>query len=296
MIIIKSIGAFFARIWRWIKETAWVQPLLIVGAVFAVIFSIPSLTSWINSMASSGDGSFYSDARRAKTLEGETRWAAEDSDDPYFSVADSMTDLLAAAINETDNEAAVAAVKEEFGTKFFLLYVGENCEACLNDEGGFETLYDNWKTNFIPTDGRDLNIYTIDSDEISNNDEDYEKTPYDTAFKRYLDNWADDFFEPLGSYLYETTPYRVNASIEDSEYTWFSNAEVQGDSIFSTPVTILFDFSDEAIAEERVAEAVFTSLTGDGNYEKADFLLKMWNHLDSDIQNIFSNDYRTSSN
>ena len=39
MKILKAIGAFFARIWRWIKETAWVQPLLIVGAIFAIIFA-----------------------------------------------------------------------------------------------------------------------------------------------------------------------------------------------------------------------------------------------------------------
>ena len=37
MIILKAIGAFFVKIWRWIKDTAWVQPLLIVGAIFAAL-------------------------------------------------------------------------------------------------------------------------------------------------------------------------------------------------------------------------------------------------------------------
>jgi hypothetical protein len=49
MKVLKAIGDFFVRIWRWIKETAWVQPLLIVGAIFAIIFSIPYFTKWISS-------------------------------------------------------------------------------------------------------------------------------------------------------------------------------------------------------------------------------------------------------
>ena len=40
MVVLRAIGGFFARIGRWIKETAWIQPLLIVGAIFAVIFAI----------------------------------------------------------------------------------------------------------------------------------------------------------------------------------------------------------------------------------------------------------------
>ena len=43
MKVLSAIGAFFARIGRWIKETAWIQPLLIVGAIFAVIFAIPHI-------------------------------------------------------------------------------------------------------------------------------------------------------------------------------------------------------------------------------------------------------------
>ena len=69
MIILKSIGAFFVRIWRWIKETAWVQPLLIVGAIFAVIFSIPYITEWAASWNQSGKGAFYSSYQLS--LEGE---------------------------------------------------------------------------------------------------------------------------------------------------------------------------------------------------------------------------------
>ena len=46
---LKVIGTPFIKLWTWIKETAWVQPLLIVGIIFAIIFSIPSITSWVQS-------------------------------------------------------------------------------------------------------------------------------------------------------------------------------------------------------------------------------------------------------
>jgi hypothetical protein len=70
MKILKAIGAFFARIWRWIKETAWIQPLLIVGAIFAVIFSIPYFSSWISSLGI-GSENYYSVHKRS--LEGELK-------------------------------------------------------------------------------------------------------------------------------------------------------------------------------------------------------------------------------
>ena len=49
MKVLKILATPFIAIWRWIKETAWVQPLLIVGLIFGIIFSIPSITSWVKS-------------------------------------------------------------------------------------------------------------------------------------------------------------------------------------------------------------------------------------------------------
>ena len=43
MFVLRAIGRFFAKIGRWIRDTAWVQPLLIVGGIFAIIFSIPKI-------------------------------------------------------------------------------------------------------------------------------------------------------------------------------------------------------------------------------------------------------------
>ena len=49
MVVLRAIGSFFVKIGRWIKETAWIQPLLIVGGIFAIIFSIPYISNWVSS-------------------------------------------------------------------------------------------------------------------------------------------------------------------------------------------------------------------------------------------------------
>ena len=63
MIILRAMGRFFARIGRWIRDTAWVQPLLIVGDIFAIIFSIPYITKWVQSWFDSSNAaqSFFSE-------------------------------------------------------------------------------------------------------------------------------------------------------------------------------------------------------------------------------------------
>ncbi|MDD3938419.1 MAG: hypothetical protein PHU55_01520, partial [Bacilli bacterium] len=108
MNILKAIGAFFVRIGRWIKDTAWVQPLLIVGAIFAVIFSIPSITSWIEGLAEDARSSekYYQKFQRS-LAGGET----------------SEADKLIADIQDGD-------AKSSIGEKFFLVFVSEDCSAC----------------------------------------------------------------------------------------------------------------------------------------------------------------------
>ena len=41
MNIMKAISATFARFWRWIRESAWVQPVVSGGRLCVVSFSIP---------------------------------------------------------------------------------------------------------------------------------------------------------------------------------------------------------------------------------------------------------------
>jgi hypothetical protein len=60
--IFRAIGAFFKKIWEWIKTTAWVQPVLIVIIIFGIIFSINPIVNAIKSAVNSDDaGEFYDD-------------------------------------------------------------------------------------------------------------------------------------------------------------------------------------------------------------------------------------------
>src|SRR5574344_597516 len=152
MIVLRAIGNFFVKIWNWIKNTAWVQPLLIVGAIFAVIFSIPSITSWVQSIAANWNSSdqFYAD-RKVTLYGGEKSDAYKLFDDVY-------------------NEEA-----SKYENKFFLVFVSSSCSACESCMDGFKVLNDNWNSTYIPNNsGEKFAMHTIYVDEAP---DDFTETP-----------------------------------------------------------------------------------------------------------------------
>lgn len=297
MVILKSIGAFFTKLWRWIKETAWVQPLLIVGAIFAVIFSIPKITDWVQSMGFGSASRYY--AAFQLNLEGET------SDIFQFNTkADEATKAINDWSNFEDTYATydeyIAAMEqseenpiEKYGEKFFLVYVeGENCTNCEAAQPGFETLQNYWGTRYVADDGRPFKMYTIFADEDSSNDDEYDIEDDQKAFNRYLDKFADnDFFSQAGGRLADETPYKINASIGDADYENFTNAD---HTSFAVPTVLLIDFSEQAFdlrsSRPGVSEVIF-GVTGNDSNAKAELLLQMWNHTSNDITNPFTDYY-----
>jgi hypothetical protein len=286
MIILKAIGAFFVKIWRWIKETAWVQPLLIVGAIFAIIFSIPHITDWVNSWGFGSTGAFFSSQKQ--TLEGEKTSRTLGQKDDVITVADTITNDIYANTQYAYNSEFDKINTEKYGKKFFLIYTANDCDACNKAENAFKYLSDKWGNTYVPTDNGELKFYTLFTDETSSNDGDYTNTGIDTkAFYRYLDRHSD-FFNITSSVLQEA-PYKTNASIEDKNYKYYEQPDTTN---FVTPTILLVDYSKEAQDEKRagVSEVLF-GITGTTETEKADVLLNMWNHIDKDTQNIFSKVY-----
>ena len=296
MNILKAIGGFFTKLWRWIKETAWVQPLLIVGAIFAVIFSIPRINQWVQSWGLGSASRYYADYQLR--LEGETNNIDEfnteadqvtkaildwsDFDNQYDTYADYLAAMEQAEVNPI----------EKYGEKFFLIYVSEDCENCETMQPALETLQNGWNGNYAPSDDRPFAMYTIFTDESSTNDDDYDLEDDQRAFVRYLDKFADnDFFSEAGGRLADETPYKINASVGDSDYDNFTNAD---HSAFSVPTILLIDFSEEAFnlhsSRPGVSEVLF-GVSGNDRNEKADLLLQMWNHTDEDAANPFSDAY-----
>lgn len=248
MTILRAIGSFFQRIWRWIKETAWVQPLLIVGVIFGVIFSIPSITKGIQSAIDSANSTetFYQTYQ--KSMEG---GASSEAD----KVIDTITE------KEQNPDTAIS-----YGNKFFLVFVNENCDPCSTARGGFEKLKDNWKSTYIPKDGLDFNIITIFTDETTT-----QTTTRESAFTKFMDR-NSSFFEHAGQVGRESQ-YYLNDKITDKDLEYLESADPEE---FVAPTILLVDFGKDGKTGPGVSEVMF-GVTGSDDYAKADLLLDCWN-------------------
>jgi hypothetical protein len=277
MIILKAIGAFFVKIWRWIKETAWVQPLLIVGAIFAVIFSIPYITNWANSFTLNSTNSFYN--AQKMNLEGEK----DDKSGDSASAADELTNSITA--NTIDNfyvngsKTVFDDTAKKYGEKFFLIFADSTNTASKSAETGFKYLRDNWgKYAYNPTDKGTFQYYTIFKDDTSTTNDDYKDKG--TAFERYLSIHVDLFQTTMQKLM--TCPYKARASVGDDNYAKYG-FDGSDYSSFPIPSIALVDYSQVAIDSGRagLSEVLFT-ISGDNDTTKASLLLDMWNHCDSD--------------
>lgn len=74
-----SVGNFFVKIGlgikkgffgliNWIKNTAWIQPLLIVGVIFGVILSIKPVTEWVGGLLNPDETYAFYNEHNAKNL------------------------------------------------------------------------------------------------------------------------------------------------------------------------------------------------------------------------------------
>ena len=160
MKVLRAIGNFFVRIGRWIRDTAWVQPLLIVGGIFAIVFSIPYITKWVQSwyVAGAEDVEYYDNFKLS--LDG-------------CDTKDSKADKLLQYLIDRNNGDATDKQIEDYGDKFFISFVQEDCASCESNYYGFEYLQKNWDKNGYDIDdnnkfGLDLS-YTLTGNNPSKN-------------------------------------------------------------------------------------------------------------------------------
>ena len=50
--VLFAIGRFFRNIWRYIMTNAWIQPILIVALIFAIIFGLTGIPALIDEVKS----------------------------------------------------------------------------------------------------------------------------------------------------------------------------------------------------------------------------------------------------
>ncbi len=249
MKVLKAIGNFFVRIWRWIKETAWIQPLLIVGLIFGLIFSIQPITKWIQGLAEDANSSstFYSQFQ--KSLEGNA-----DSD------ADTLTNYVSDRMDGKDVTSNKFYTEND---KFFLAYVASTCPSCEEAKPGFETLKNNWGGSLAPKDtSLSFKMYTIFTDQTTD-DSSSQKTP----FLQYLDR--NSYFFEGAAETGRDSYYYMNGHLSDSD---LENLESADPDNFLTPTILLVDFTK---GEPGITQVMF-GVTGDNDYEKATLLLHCW--------------------
>lgn len=182
-IILAAIGEFFARIWRWIVETAWIQPLLIVGTIFGVIFSIPSISSWISETSeTSGQYKFYN-KHKLKT-----------------------TDLL--KYYEDDD---FSDILDETG-RGLLVFIEKDCSECIAQEAAFKKFYKTtYENKSFKTGKPSIHFVYVDYDKDDVEDDEYAKAYWDLINNQTLDDLIHE-------YLADT--YNPNLDIEYSDSDW----------------------------------------------------------------------------
>jgi thiol-disulfide isomerase/thioredoxin len=268
----KKIFSPFIKLWNWIKETAWIQPLLIVGIVFGIIFSISPIVKACSTENTDEEYNFY--VNREKSLEKIFKdYANCDAANLLTDIQNAYETFEKSGYEADATKDAIAKLPAE---KFFLMFYSKECEACKNSSDAFEYLVENWGTGYFKTNKedttakqQDFNMYTINTLTEVKNDEDKDEV----AFPELLEN-IPEFFESAGAEV-RNSPYYINGKIDSTNLTNFSDANQDA---FTVPALLLIDFTS---ANSRGYEQLTFTLPGKnggtGAADKAMTLMDCWN-------------------
>lgn len=260
--MLKKLATPFVKFWNWIKETAWIQPLLIVGIVFGLIFSLSPIISWAQNLSSSSNEAVSYYNRFKYSLNG----IFNDED---TSKAGKLIKDISHASNLTGDEQENYVKANLPQEKFFLSFVSEECSGCVDAKEGFTALQNNWKDGYYkPADNLDYKMVTIFTDEEVDED-----TTKESGFDKLLEIYSD-FFEN-GAANIQDTPYYIDGNISDTNLGYFQDADKEN---FQTPTILLIDFSETG--RDGVSELMF-GVAGEngeaGSHAKARTLINCWN-------------------
>ena len=290
MNILKKIGTPFIAIWRWIKETAWVQPLLIVGIIFAIIFSIPSITKGIQGLMNQQESDIVYFQQHQLSLKGSKSGEENSQANIFF---DNFVEAQGLWENG-DKEGArdLLSSYSNNGDKFFLFFVQEECAGCTSLKEGAEYLEDNWST--YVTDSKEASFHfqsiIVDQEIDDQYYEDENKHPIDdlVTYQSYL-----EFYRIVMGNI-QNQRYYINVGIRDGssgQNTIYSNTEALINTTdLQTPTIMLLDLTDANTSSYIVSEVFYTSdatfSAASDVYGKASFIADAWTY-----DGIFGNDY-----
>ena len=269
MAVLRAIGGFFVKIGRWIKDTAWIQPLLIVGGIFAIIFSIPYISNWVQSWFTDSNASndFYNNYK--VSLSGTQNTDANSDADKLFKYMDA------------DDASKTADDKNRWGEKFFIVFVQEDCPECESIYQGFEKLQNEWnKGEFTTSEKFKMWTIFVDTKEEVDGTNEY-------LFKKYFFDHYGSKFEDIKSVMQDSY-YVKNLK---SSSTYLSDLDTLDDpDSFASPTVFLYDPAAEQNETQLGVSEVLFDVPGKNNesgaYPMARTLFDCWHH-----QDIFSANY-----
>ena len=266
MKILSAIGRFFARIGRWIKETAWIQPLLIVGAIFAIIFAIPHIIDGVKGI--------FNDSDAANTFYAQYQVSLKNADkEDVEKGGSSKVDALFTNIEQGKDQDVVNYVG---GERFFIAFVEKDSNTAAELYGGFKMFKEKFNNNaeFSGLEGK-FKLLTIYTDTENDNGENL----FDMVWNNHY-----NLFETLsdGTYL-PNTFYAINQGYGQSNYASAFTSDKLEECPMNTPLVMYFDYTDaNPIKNQKVkglSDVIFT-VEGTSDLEKARSLKRCWSHAE----------------
>ena len=226
--VFTAIGHFFRNIWRYIMANAWVQPILIVALIFAIIFGLTGIPSLIESVKG-----WFDDTKDSKI---KRKYSEKIDIDEFYELYE--------------------------GNKSFVLVIGaEDCAEC-------KTLFKTVNNYMDDKDHRDLvdtEIYYLNItkllDEIEEDIEDYGDVRFNIDSDNFdkLDRLSTLLYNSYASIIGEFKGDDVNYS-ELESYGKFADAYG-----IMTPTTVFFTADD---AKDAKNSKVFNIVVGDWDWGK----------------------------
>lgn len=277
--VLKIIATPFIKLWTWIKETAWVQPLLIVGIIFAVIFSIPSITSWVQSWDFGSDTYTYLKDHQL-SLEGLTDQDSNGEAAEFFKGFNAAQD----AWQNGDKDTARNSLRNYVGdaNKMMFFVVNEDDTAANVNETLNYLVNESWtRVTSFDDKAPAFQFSTIFADQtIETDDNTYaDHSPFDFLFN--LPEYQEFIIQAAS--VAKTGPYyrnRVSKNEDISSIESSADNLPSPDSYSSTvPYYLIIDLTD-ANTTQNIITNVFFEVTGEDKYSRADFVAHAWTNTE----------------
>lgn len=268
--VLRAIGGFFAKIGRWIANTAWIQPLLIVGGIFGIIFSIPYIKKGI-------DGLSAANQTDEKLAYYKSRAISLDNAKDHNSDFDKLLSWL-----EEDNRTEI---KNKYGEKFFLTFATEDCAYCKECVAGFESLNSNFGEWGLDQKFNLVSVMVDTTDDDGNYLAKYAFEEHQDLFDAIVGEFSEYEDYPLLKNVTSDQKSTLKTSIEKLQNAIDDNGEG-----LETPTTFLIDLSttgDAAEVNVNGVTAIFFNYTDllstagyneQTSYYKGKFLSDCWSY------------------